>query len=232
MKNSEKFNKINFLAFDRISDNDLLNPISAIKSLPEWYKTAKRFDKNDIPTFKTCASFLDAFSMGYQFLFPCDIGIDVVDNNIKIDIDEKYKHLFQVRAPMENLVVPAGCFETHFAFIPQWGVQLPEGYSALYTQPFNRFDLPFTVTSGVIENDKIINPGAIPFFILNSFRGIIKKGTPFVQVVPFKREDWESNIILEDKNKIMQISIENGKKFRSVKSGYYKNNFWKAKIFK
>jgi hypothetical protein len=231
-KNLENFKEINFFAFDRLSDDDLINPSPAIKNLPEWYRSAKKFDKEDIPTFKACASFLDALAAGYNFLFPCDINIDVIDNNLNITIDERYKHLFQMRAPMDNLATPYGCYDNHFAFIPQWGVQLPEGYSALYIHPLNMFDLPFVVTNGIIENDKIINPGAIPFFIRSDFRGTIKKGTPFVQVIPFKRDNWNSNILLEDKDKMMEISNENSKKFRSIKSGYYKNNFWQPKIFK
>ena len=54
---------------------------------------------------------------------------------------------------------------------------------------------------------------------------IIKKGTPYVQIIPFKRENW--------KMKIRGESVDNLRK-RSMFFSFtildnYKNNFWKKK---
>lgn len=99
---------------------------------------------------------------------------------------------------MPQFIHPQGYYQEHFAWYPDWAVELPEGYSALYTHPLNRFDLPFFMTIGIIDNDKVNLPGTMPFFIAKGFEGTIPAGTPYAQIIPFKREDWKSEIIVED----------------------------------
>jgi hypothetical protein len=73
------------------------------------------------------------------------------------------------------------------------------------THPLNRFDLPFTTTSGIVDSDKFFAPGNVPFFIKEGFSGIIPEGTPFLQLIPIKRATWkmvENNKGLSDMNTI------------------------------
>ena len=35
-----------------------------------------------------------------------------------------------------------------------WSIEAPEGYSLLFTHPVNRFDLPFTTLSGLVDCDR------------------------------------------------------------------------------
>jgi hypothetical protein len=42
----------------------------------------------------------------------------------------------------------------------------------------------------------------MPFFLIIGFSGVIPAGTPYVQMIPFKREDWASEIVIENPNKI------------------------------
>jgi len=240
VKNINKFNLIKFYAFQRKSDKDLINPIASILSLPDWYLKAKKFSSHGVrahnedgksPTFKGCISFLDSMSLGYFILSPVDIIVQKNGDEVEIEIDHDFNSIFQFRPEMKGFNVPDGFYKDHIALVPQWGVSLPEGYSALYVTPLNRFELPFVITSGVIENDKIFTPGAIPIFINKNFSGIIKKGTPLIQVIPFKRENWESEIVVLPHEESQQKLIEDGKRFRS-KTGYYMLNYWVRKIFK
>jgi hypothetical protein len=41
--------------------------------------------------------------------------------------------------------------------------------------------------------------GNIPFFIKEGFSGVIPKGTPIAQVIPFKRESWTSKCLASDR---------------------------------
>lgn len=233
-KNIEKINKIQFLPFFRTNDEDLVEPVPAMKSLPDWYMSAKKKDPNDpkMPTFKKCMSFMDAMGLGYYFLTPCDITISVKDTNVNITIPENFADLIKTRQKMNEFHTPEGYYDEHLAITPQWGLQLPRGYSALYTGPLNNFQLPFVVTSGIIENDKLFSPGQVPIFIKKGFEGIIKQGTPFLQVIPFKREDWESGFADYPIEEAMNHSLADGMKFRSVDDGYYRDHIWEKKVFK
>ena len=43
-----------------------------------------------------------------------------------------------------------------------WTVRTPPGYSCLFTAPFNRFEIPFTPLSGIVETDTYYNEVNIP----------------------------------------------------------------------
>jgi hypothetical protein len=48
---------------------------------------------------------------------------------------------------------------------------------------------------GIVDTDKYTAPVNFPFVINDiNFEGIIPKGTPIAQVIPFKRDPWEIKI--------------------------------------
>ena len=55
---------------------------------------------------------------------------------------------------------------------------------------------------------------------------IIKEGTPYVQVIPFKRDSWKMKIIPKKNAEITRLSA-----VRSVFHSY-KEYFWKKKSWK
>jgi hypothetical protein len=221
-------------------------PSSASKSLPEWYVKAERFitnpenneyykdkDNGKIPSWKACMPFMDAMISGYFMYTPCDIEFYFDEQgNIRHRItDEKNKSFCSERSPMTGFYQPDGYYLNHFAWFIDWGVVLPKGYSALYTTPINRFDLPFVNTSGIIDNDVVNLSGNLPFFIREGWTGFIPKGTPFVQVFPFKRENWTSSIVVEDPIAIPQKNIDNAAKYRVPNGGVYKNVDWHRRSY-
>jgi len=225
--------EITFYSFDNKLQDDPNNPITALYSLPHWYREAERYLEGDVnkPTFKACMPFFDAMSLGYCFVTPTDILIEVDGDDIHVSIDEKYKTFIEVRPEMKGFSAPDDCYPHHIAVLPQWGVSLPEGYSALYVSPLNRFDLPWVVTNGIIENDKMDTPGNVPLFLKRSFKGVIPKGTPYVQIIPFKRELWKSNIsMLTDQEAHAKQHV--GDVFRTEPSGVYKKLYWERKVYK
>lgn len=235
MKNTSKIKKAIFYPFGRNRDYAPSPGIyPTVDVIPEWYKNAKKFTETEdkSPTFKSCISFFDALSIGYSFVIPSDLTVTIEDGSPKLIIEDRYKDNFQERPPMKDFAVPEGYDEKHFAFIPDWAIQLPKGYSALYVNPLNRFDLPFLMTNGVIENDEFLSPGAMPFFIKKGFSGTIKSGTPIAQFIPFKREEWTSEVrplSSETMNMVMSVNTQD---LRGKKSGGYRDKYWTRKIFK
>lgn len=230
-----------------LSKNSPSKPDPTIKTIPEWYRKADRFAKNPttgehwkdpqnggkMPTWKACPAVFDIMGTGYVYKTPCDIEVTIVNDRPKIKVlNPQNQDFIHVRPPMHQFVPPAGYYEDHFAWWSDWAVELPEGYSALYSQPFNRFELPFLTTSGIIDNDKVHLPGTMPFYIAKGFTGIIEAGTPYAQILPFKREHWESEI--DDKvdyKTMVQKNMENSEKYRLPDGGVYQKEVWERRKY-
>jgi hypothetical protein len=221
-------------------------PVPASKLIPDWYSKGDRFfkdpntqeyvkqeDGGKIPTWKACHSFMDSMISGYMLLTPCDIHFFINDkNDIDVRIDDKKNNSFcTTRSPMPQFHHPSGYYKTHFSWLIDWGVVLPEGYSALYLTPMNRFDLPFINTTGIIDNDKVHISGNLPFFLLEGWTGTLPAGTPFCQVFPFKRENWESEIVVEDPRILPKKNHENSLKYRIPDGGVYKDVDWERRSY-
>jgi hypothetical protein len=115
-----------------------------------------------------------------------------------------------------------------FNWMPSWSVITPPGYSCHFIHPINRIDLPFYTLGGVIDTDKWGEAGSHPFYIKNGFEGIIPKGTPFVQIIPFKRDDWKSQIN-DDMN---GRHVKKVQERDSVLIGWYKKFAWGNKSYR
>lgn len=221
-------------------------PKPTIKTIPEWYRKADRFAiKPDgeywkdpfvggkIPTWKACPAVFDIMGTGYVYRTPCDIEFYEENGTIKVKVlDPQNKDFIQNRPPMPQFTPPMGYHEVHFAWWSDWAVEVPEGYSVLYTQPFNRFELPFLTTSGIIDNDKVNLPGTMPFFVVKGFTGVLPAGTPYAQMLPFKREDWESEV--DDKVPYMKMAMDNNansKKYRVPDGGVYQKEVWTRRVY-
>lgn len=218
------------------------------KTLPDWYRKADRFAINPatgkpwempdgggkIPTWKACPAVFDVMGTGYTYKTPCDIEFaEDTGGNIHARIlDAQHQNFLLDREPLNQFVCPPGYHEKHFAWWADWAVELPDGYSALYTHPLNRFELPFITTSGIVDNDKDRLPGTMPFFFLKGITGILPAGTPYAQIFPFKREHWESEIEtslsieeIEAKNK------ENSARYRQPDGGVYLQEVWERRKY-
>ena len=133
---------------------------------------------------------------------------------------------------MPQFLPPRGYHAKHFAWWADWAVELPEGYSALYTHPLNRFELPFLTTSGVVDNDKVSLPGTMPFFVFKGVRGILPAGTPYAQIIPFKREHWESAIeVSSDTEAMIAKNKANSAKYRKPDGGVYQREVWERRKY-
>jgi len=229
-----------------LSEDSKSAPKPIIRSIPEWYRKADRYakdfkddfiigpDQGKIPTWKACPAMFDIMGTGYSLNTPCDIEFfKNADDKIDVKVaSTKYLSFVQKRSPMPQFLHPEGYYEDHFAWFGDWQILLPQGYSAIFTTPFNRYELPFLNTSGIIDLDKVHQPGSYPFFIRKGFSGIIPAGTPYAQIIPFKRENWTSEIIQQpDSNKIKLEYQENSKVYRVPNGGVYKNKVWEPRSY-
>jgi len=229
-----------------LSKESSSSPKPIIRTIPEWYRKADRFakspidnsfiigpDNGKIPTWKACPSIFDIMGTGYALNTPCDIEFYMTEFGLKHKVlNAKYQDFVQERTEMPQFEHPRGYYKNHFALTPDWQIKTPPGYSVLYAQPFNRFELPFLLTSGIIDNDKVHMPGSFPFFIVEGFEGVIPAGTTYAQLIPFKRENWTSEIVeQEDGSELMKQAMENANIYRKPDGGIYKNEIWEQRKY-
>ncbi len=238
----EKEKTVKFINYTPKEYEEENTPVAIVKTLPNWYKdfpkyidakTQEETNPISISTVKNCVPFFDAMTAGYCLLTPCDIEFYEQDGIPKSKVlDSRFADFIGEVEPMPHFHNPEGYYSHHFRWLPAWGVQLPDGYSGLYISPLNRYELPFLTTSGIMDNDKVTVRGFIPFFLKLGFSGIIKKGTPFVQIIPFKREDWISETELLTAGQVHKAYLVGMKKYREPKANGYRDSEWERKSYK
>ena len=106
------------------------------------------------------------------------------------------------------------------------------GYSCLLVPPLNNSDDRFSIIPGIVDTDTFDSEINFPIVVngdkYESLETVIEKGTPYVQVIPFKRDSWK-----------MEIKEINSKELRKEElvSDYelfniYKNLFWRKKSWR
>lgn len=212
-------------------------PTPAKDEIPQWYKSLSRFvgpegkmviGENGQANvgLKTCASFLDSLTSGYMINLHCDIYVeDVGDGKVMTWSSSEHPLTGRGKDLADQLPKVPGYGSFTQAWEIKYGFRVPKGYSVFITQPFNRFDLPTLATSGVVDADTNIGPGGIPFAVREDFSGIIKAGTPILQLFPFKRDDWKHIIIDQPYEESYNARP------RNKLWGWYKETVWKKKSY-
>lgn len=215
-------------------------PKPASAYLPDWYRKAesglkrREFDEGGVlkRSFKTCMPFGDAMRAGYIQETWCDIHISQHQGQLAYHFPTT-PSIMGHREPDPDHRVPAteACFTpADLAWHTPWVPRAPKGWSILFCSPLNRFDLPFTVTSGIIDSDRFFHTpgGQVPFFIHRGFSGIIPKGTPMYQMIPIKREErWTSTTERPDEQAFRKRHSEIVSRF----IGAYRDLFWVPKRY-
>ncbi|MBL8771055.1 MAG: hypothetical protein JNK30_06695 [Phenylobacterium sp.] len=177
-------------------------PVAAAQGLPDWIRTmpAQAFSAlagEPADTVKRCPPFLDAMTGGFLIPLWCDVRVEA--GEFEWDVELPAGSVDFPRAPIAmhepGNVAGTPLFDEDRAAIKfhnQWTIEAPEGYALLFTHPVNRFDLPFTTLTGLVDCDRY-RDAWIHFPAVwrdPEFRGVLRKGTPVAQVFPVRREAW------------------------------------------
>jgi len=213
--------------------------VSSKTLIPDWYKNANRFKNNQMmnyehgginSTFKLCTPFLESMMLGYMITLPTDILVEQKDGSSLITWNPLPYNPVEIRSydAHDGVPVPAGHDLTNFVWKIPVAFKVPRGYSLLFTHPFNRFDLPFTTLNAVIDGGYAVPVnGNVPFYLKNDFAGIIEKGTPIAQIVPFKIDNWKSKYL----DGLAEEADDNNYLGSTKIFGWYKKNWWHKKYF-
>jgi len=198
---------IKFISMDQdVIDNYPVLPTK--KVLPKWFKElpTEKFAYplgSTLPTIKKCMPATDMLTSGYIIQNVIDVDVikektqgNFVENRIKVK-DTKYApeaHRFEM-CPVKN--PDSGTDKQHWIKLKNpWLVRTPPGYSCLFIQPVYEFNPNLRLLSGIVDTDTFDLPVEFPGWIVNDH--IIKAGQPLMQVIPFKREDWNMSMEFTD----------------------------------
>jgi hypothetical protein len=239
--------KVKFYPFNQETIDMSPKPTPASKNIPQWYKKQPAYGGDEeqflkkgasSSTVKRCMPIFDALNSGYLIYFPCDVYIDATDpEKISWSIPEKMKmikrDLVSSHSPEQVSHYPRDEKKYHkevFRILPFWSVGTESGYSCLFTHPIHRDGLPFQAFSAIIDTDQFISDGHLSMYIEKDFKGVIERGTPLVQVIPFKREKYEMEMVdPETSAKVI------GKQRMSVRSrfkNFYRDSLRQKKEYK
>lgn len=244
------YKEIEFLAHEDYYSICDTFPTPIKLNIPEWYKKLKH-SMEDM-TVKGCMPFLDTLTTGYLLKIPQDIKIihNVIndkgekDSFIKYSLTEEANFLdakkinlnYKVDVHVLKQVEGSPFVEKNknmpiYKIANPWRIKTPKGYSCLFLPPLNNSDDRFSILSGIVDTDCF--PIEINFpIIINGDKysildTVIKKGTPYVQVIPFKREEWKMKCSKLSQSSIVSSIIG----YKDTLFQMYKNKFWKKKLW-
>lgn len=200
-------NKIKFHASQEVLDA-YPHPFPSRKALPEWFKklppSVEHHPRGS--SVKKCIPFLEACSEGFIIPFFCDVWVNARDDNIKFEFAEKKlsdgmssHQIQQVEGhPFEDM--PFGTIPMKFH--NPWVIETPKGYSCYFMSPLNRLEKRFKLFDGIVDTDNYYSHVNLPFLWTGGDGDfLIKKGTPLVQVIPFKRQTFKSEVAVLDQRR-------------------------------
>jgi hypothetical protein len=200
------------------------HPQPASKLVPEWFRKIPGVISG-VETIKKCVPFLDTMTSGYMIVLASDVYFD--QNGFQ-QISKMEQVSTHIQDQIQTLDIPEEYNKTPYKWINFFATKTPKGYSTLFIHPLNRIELPFYSLSGIVETDKFPIPVNFPFFVKKDFAGIIPAGTPIIQAIPIKRDNWKSEV--EDKKPFKFPWYTN--LMHNPPFGFYKKNFWQRKSYK
>ncbi|MBR9825468.1 MAG: hypothetical protein GYB36_06645 [Alphaproteobacteria bacterium] len=179
---------------------DLLpKPEPAARFIPEWFRNLDRNmgvpDAHGLAslTVKACLPVTDAFTLGWIIPLAFEVRVIIPEDGVNIQIGwapEAPFKLVEQHHPGQ-IGAPSPPFERTMPlkFINPWRIRVPEGYSVLFTPPFNHFELPFTCFTGLVDCDRFAAKVNLPFALTGPpGQYSLPAGTPLAQVIPIARE--------------------------------------------
>ena len=199
---------IKFHADDKHTSEVKQKPVPASECLPEWFKNMppfaeKKFSLGPNPsvTAKRCAPLMDGMISGYIAHLWADLFVTQTENGPYVQwLTQEPVVDSWPWSQSSDYEIPEGFNKTVFKYNHGWIIETPPQYSCLITQPFGYPNLPIRTITGIIDSDILKTSANSPFLIKENFEGVIEKGTPMFQIIPFKRDEWKAEFDTYENN--------------------------------
>lgn len=171
-------------------------PYTCKNKLPEWHKNTQPTEQGN-RTIKKCMPVTDMMSSGYILPAPFDLKVFRSEDDQILFDDKDNSEFFITRHD------PTQYNKTHYSdnvilkFDFPWIFKTPPGWSMMFFAPAYRDHSKFEALSAIVETDTYYNNVNCPAQIKDWKKGeelTIAKGTPLVQAIPIKREEFKLSI--------------------------------------
>jgi len=232
---------------DYINNNKDILPTPSKLNIPEWFK--KLDHSREKFTVKGCMPFLDTLTSGYLLKIPVDLYLEhnqytkegrytTMDSNVRdinIPLNINRSKTEAIHPPEQLGKCPFNQKNQNLPFqkiINPWVIKTPPGFSCLFVPPLNNQDDRFSIIPAIVDTDKhdieINFPIVVNGFKHDELITTIKAGTPYVQVIPFKRDSWKMSIEPFKKEKQEKDRLN----FYTKVKHFYRDFSWSKKSFK
>ncbi|WP_439615724.1 DUF6065 family protein [Shinella sp.] len=181
-------------------------PVRAKTALPDWFRKLPAIDETQVSptnsgiTVKRCMPFLDAMAAGWVIGLAASVRMEISDGGKTVDCGWDFdrtlvsNHASHQVAGNPREPLPPCKFHNY------WTIRTPPGWSCLFVPPLNRPNGVFEVVAGVVDTDTYQSEIHFPFFAIGEDGlHMLERGTPIVQVIPFRRDasDLDADIRAE-----------------------------------
>ncbi|MCW5695708.1 MAG: hypothetical protein KIS96_03115 [Bauldia sp.] len=194
MFGSAKAPRLSFLCAPE-DDGVIAPPVPAKSHIPDWFRKLPPVDATKYGTadtgltIKRCMPFLDAMMTGFIIPLAATVRLEIRDNGATVtagwDFDKPMVSNHGAHQVEGHPATPSPPCKFH----NYWTIRTPKGWSCLFVPPLNRANAVFEPVAGIVDTDTYRAPIHFPFFA-RAPDGLyeLEKGTPLVQVIPFRRD--------------------------------------------
>ena len=183
--------------------------------------------KHTSGTVKRCPAIVDLLTEGFIIPMWCDF---LVQRDMEtMEWDNKnfpYGIEFHGKEQIKGWELRKTDFPEGVKFINPWRIYTPPGYSVMFMTPTYQFEKRFTVLPGIVETDSYHHIN-FPSIWHTTKDAVIERGTPFIQVIPFKRDDFILDVgemsdeqMKTDKEHKLHLSTKFKNAYRSITSSF------------
>jgi hypothetical protein len=181
----------------RREDQDILPPpVPAKEAMPAWFKRLPAIDGAHLTatssglTVKRCMPFIDALTTGWILPLGAAVRLEIVDSGRTVNAGWDFDRVMVSNHASHQVAGHPSQPRPPCKFHNYWTIRTPPGWSCLFVPPLNRPNPVFEVVAGIVDTDTYASLIHFPFFATGK-DGVhaLEKGTPIVQVIPFKRAD-------------------------------------------
>jgi hypothetical protein len=170
-------------------------PAPAKTHMPEWFKRLPAIDKTKYGTgdtgltVKRCMPFIDAMTTGFILPLAATVRLEIRDGGATVTAGWDFDRTMVSNHGTHQVTGHPATPSPPCKFHNYWTIRTPPGWSCLFLPALNRPDPIFEPAAGVVDTDTYVAPIHFPFFV-HAADGLyeLEKGTPIVQVIPFRRE--------------------------------------------
>ena len=170
-------------------------PVPAKGYLPPWFRKLPAVTPDQVSTtdtgltVKRCMPFLDAMTTGWIIPLAATVRLRISDEGRRVDSGWEFDRTMVSNHGAHQVKGHPFGDRPPCKFHNYWTIVTPPGWSCLFIDPLNRPNGIFQIMAGVVDTDTYRAPIHFPFFATGpDGLHVIEKGSPMVQVIPFRRD--------------------------------------------